>query len=216
MLVRLSTSFLLAAALLAPGCKKADKAPAPSPGSAASPTPAASPKEAPVAVTPPPSDPAATPPTTEEQVPASAGGSATGVVKASVLEKLNVPKPKKLPDKSIWSSAKAVQDGDRLINYVDGDKQYMTLHFLDCNLPIVKSMESKAPADRGEYAFCYDHEVDKVKGFSLFGKGDEIRAVKAGHLMIIATIGVAADPSYGIPDLVEFLGSLDLPALAKL
>lgn len=155
-------------------------------------------------------------PVADEVVPEAAGGS-TAVVKASVLEKLSVPKPKKLPDKAMWSSAKAVHDGDRLINYVDGDKQYMTLHFVDCNLPVVKSLEHKAPAERGEYAFCYDTDaVDKVKGFSVYGKGDEIRAVKAGHLVVIATIGVNADPSYGIPDLIEFLGSLDLAGLAKL
>src|SRR3954464_13159531 len=115
--MRFSAPVLLAAALLVSGCKK--KEPAPS----SEPTGSAAPMTKPVA--PPAADPAATP------TPAAAApGPVVGWEK---LSDINLPNPKGLPDKGIWSSVKATKDGDRQENFVDGDDNYMGLRILDCN-----------------------------------------------------------------------------------
>jgi hypothetical protein len=216
MLVRFSAPILLAASLLASGCKKTDKAPPTAPaGSAATGASgsagsvATPPKEAPVAQTP--------PATQEAQVPAPPPGSGPdGVVKAATLEAIQLPKPKKLPAKGNWSAAIAARDGDRLINYVDGDMLWISVHFVDCNLPAAKEAASKPANQRGVFAFCHENPVGKIKDYPLYGTSDMARGVKAGHLLLLAGIGASADPSYTTADLEEFLGSLDLAALAKL
>jgi hypothetical protein len=209
--MRFTASVLLATSLLTSGCKKAEKAaPAEPAGSAAIATP---PKETPVAKTP-PADQAAP---AGAQVPAPPpGGGADGVVPAATLEAIQLPKPKKAPEKGIWSAAIAAHDGDRLVNYIDGDALWISVHFVDCNLPAAKEAASKPVNQRGAFTFCHETPAGKIKDYPLYGTNDMARGVKAGHLMIVASIGVSADPSYTTADLEAFLGSLDLAALAKL
>jgi hypothetical protein len=137
-------------------------------------------------------------------------------VPAATLEAIQLPRPPKLPPKGIWSAAIAAHDGDRLVNYIDGDALFISVQFADCNLPVAKEAASKPVNQRGSFTFCHENPTGKIKDFPLFGTNDTVRGVKAGHLLIVASIGVSADPSYTTADLEAFLGSLDLAALAKL
>jgi hypothetical protein len=191
------------------GCKKADKAPgtessgsAGSGGSVAKDPPAATPPAG--SATPPP---ASTPP---------AAGGGTGVVPSGTLEAIKLPPPKGAPANGMWSSATAGGDGDRATNYMVGEDLWVSLRFLDCNLPMVKEAASKPPTERGDFAFCYDAANGKLKDFPMYSPADSVRVVKAGHLVIITGIGVAAEGKLKAADLEDFLGSLDLAALAKL
>lgn len=157
-----------------------------------------------------------TAPDTQAPAPPPGSGDASGVVPAATLEAIQLPKPKKAPEKGIWSAAIAAHDGDRLVNYIDGDALWISVHFVDCNLPAAKEVASKPVNQRGAFTFCHENPAGKIKDYPLYGTNDTARGVKAGHLMIVASIGVSADPSYTTADLEAFLGSLDLAALAKL
>ncbi len=211
MLVRYSAPILLATSLLFSGCKKADKTPS---GAASGGSAASLPKEAPVAQTPPANPPpaaeppAVTPPAADE---AKAGGGA--VVSADALEAIHLPKPKKLPENGNWLTPNPATPGNRLVNYSDGKSYWLTVHFADCNAPEAKNLPE---GRRGEYKYCYEQPTGKVKDYASYCTGNEVRAVKAGHLMVNAMRGAQAPEGYGGADLEEFLGSVDLAALAKL
>lgn len=164
----------------------------------------------------PPADP--TPPATATTgtPPEAEADKAGGVISAATLESIQLPKPKKAPEKFIWSTPVPARDGTRLVNYTDGKDIWLTVNFADCNSPTAKSVADKPANQRGQYGFCYEKPVGKIKDFPSYGTDDMVRGVKAGHLVIAASIGTAAPQSYTTADVEEFLGSLDLAALAKL
>jgi hypothetical protein len=204
-ILRLSAPVLFAMAVLVSGCKKKDTAPAPEPAGSGS--AAAAP------ATPPP--PPATPPPAP---PAAAGPPVSG----EALAGIQLPKPKGVPDKAMWSQADTPTggpDGDRLMNLIEGDNYWMSVRFLDCSLPAVKEAEGKAETERGAFAYCFAAPTGKIKDLPLIAPKDAsstARAVKAGRLVIIAGIGVAGEDKLKAADVEAFLGSLDLAAIAKL
>jgi hypothetical protein len=56
----------------------------------------------------------------------------------------------------------------------------------------------------------------KLKDYPMDDQYDAVRAVKVGHLVVVASIGAKSSGTLKAADLEAFLGSLDLAALAKL
>lgn len=138
------------------------------------------------------------------------------VVTADKLYTIELPAPKGLPEKGIWSSAKATVDGDRMDNFVDGADFWMTMRLLDCNLPRVQEAKNKSVEERGPYSYCFDTSTDKLKGYPLYKKNDYTRAIKVGHLMVIAGIGAKGQQgTVKAADLEAYLETLDLDAISK-
>jgi hypothetical protein len=197
MIVRFSVPVLLAASILVSGCKKTDKASAPSPTEAAG---SAAP------ATPPPAAPA-TPPAAAAPPAGSVG---TGpVVPGAKLAELDFPAPKGAPPKGSWTDARPIEDGLRSANFVEGNDGWMALFISDCNLP-------KAKDGGDEFKACTAAPIGKIKNYPLFAPSDISRAVKAGHVVFMVTAsGTHMDKIKG-PELEEFLNSVDLDAIAKL
>jgi hypothetical protein len=134
------------------------------------------------------------------------------------LVAITLPAPKGAPASGRWRSAPSptggTGDGDRLANFIDGNDYWVSVRFLDCNLPAVKETADKPK--RGAFAFCFDTATGKLKDFPLFTPSDSLRAVKVGHLAIIATLGVTGQTKLTAADLEAFLESLDLAEIAKL
>jgi len=137
-------------------------------------------------------------------------------VPSATLEAIKLPVPKGAPEKGMWSSATAGGDGDRSTNFMDGNDLWVSVRFVDCNLPAVKAVASKPAAERGDFTFCFDKPTGKLKDYELFSPSDSLRVVKVGHLIIIVGTGVVSEGKITGADLETFIGSLDLPALAKL
>jgi hypothetical protein len=144
----------------------------------------------------------------------------SSVVPLATLAAIALPVPKGVPASGRWRSAPSPTggsgDGDRLANYVDGNDYWLSVRFLDCNLPAVKATADKPSAERGEFTFCFDGATGKLKDFPLFTTFDTQRAVKAGHLIVIATVGLTGQTKLKVADLEAFLSSLDLGSIAKL
>jgi len=142
------------------------------------------------------------------------------VIPALALVKVDLPPFKggteKATDKAIWSSAEAETDGNRLTNFIEGDKMWVGVQFLDCNLPSLKEYATKPEADRGIFQACFNKPTGKIKDFPMFASGENMRTVYLGHLTLTV---IAAAPQQGKikgADLEEWLNSVDLAALAKL
>jgi hypothetical protein len=85
----------------------------------------------------------------------------------------------------------------------------MGLYLTDCNLP-------KAKDGGEEFKLCTAAPTGKIKNYPLYAPSDIARAVKAGHVIVMVTAtGTHMDKIKG-PELEEFLGSMDLAAIAKL
>jgi hypothetical protein len=195
--MRFSASVLFAAVALISGCKKKEPAPSAEPTGSATMTK--------------PAPPAADP------TPAPAAKPVAGPVTAwQKLADIQLPTPKGVPDKGMWSNAKATKDGDRMDNFVDGPDYWISLRMLDCNLPAAQEAASKPAADRGPFDFCYATTSDKLKDYPLFKKNDNQRAIKVGHLLLIAGLGAKGQTALKAADLEAYLESLDLDAISKL
>lgn len=207
-------SVLLAAALLATGCKKKEAAPAPEPtkGSAAA-----------VPVTPPPAatpDAAVAPVAPAGSAAAAAPAGSTAVATVSQLTDIAIDLPafKGAPAGSHWSAAPAPSgeiNGDLFKNYMNKDDYWMSIRLLDCNAPFVKAFATKPATERGDLTPCFEAATGKLKDFPLYSPNDTRRVVKAGHLAVIVTLGPAAK-ALKPADLEAFLGDVDLAAIAKL
>jgi hypothetical protein len=131
-----------------------------------------------------------------------------------------LPTPKGAPASGVWVNAPSPTggsgDGDRLANFVDGSDNWYSVRFLDCNLPAVKAASSKPANERGDAAFCFDAPTGKLKDLPLFSPNDSFRVVKAGHLLVLASLGATGETKLKPADLEAFLESLDLAGLAKL
>jgi hypothetical protein len=200
---RFSATVLLAAALLVSGCNKKDKAAEKTPepaGSAAA--------------------PATPPPAPTPAAPAPAAADSTSVVPLAKLAAIMLPPPKGAPATGVWATAPSPTggsgDGDRLANFTEGSDYWVSVRFLDCNLPVVKESASKPSAERGAFTFCFDPAPAKLKDYPLFNTSETQRVVKVGHLIIIATLGATGETKLKPEDLEAFLESLDLAEIAKL
>jgi hypothetical protein len=99
---------------------------------------------------------------------------------------------------------------------MDGSDLWVSVRFLDCNLPMVKDTASKPAAERGDFTFCFDPPTGKLRDYGMFSPSDSVRVVKVGHLIIIVGLGVVSEGKLTPADLEAFITSLDLAALAKL
>lgn len=209
---RFSAPVLLATAVLVSGCNKKDKAPAPEPAAAAgSGAPATPPPAAPAAGAPAAGAPAA-------GAPAAAAGD-NGVVPVATLAAITLPAPKGAPASGMWLQASAGGDGDRLVNFVDGNDYWYTVRFIDCRAPMVKEFASKPAGERGDIAYCFDTPTGKLKDYPLFtpkDPADTLRVIKVGHLTMLASIGAAGEGKLKGSDVEAFLESVDLASIAKL
>jgi hypothetical protein len=142
------------------------------------------------------------------------------VASALSLVKFSLPPfkggPEKASDKAIWSSAEAETDGNRLTNYMDGDKPFIGVQFLDCNLPTLKDYLSKAPTERGIFQACFEKPTGKLKEFPMAANGENQRTVWAGHVTLTVTVTGPQEGKIKGADLEEWLNTVDLAALSKL
>jgi len=124
--------------------------------------------------------------------------------------------PEKASDKAIWSSAEAETDGNRLSNYIDGDKPFIDVQFLDCNLPALKEYINKSPDDRGIFQNCFDKPTGKIKDFPMAAPQEHVRVVWAGHITLTVIVTAPQKGKIKGADLEEWLNTVDLAALSKL
>lgn len=211
MIARFSAPALLAATILVAGCKKTEKAPVAEPAGSAAPAPkeASMTKET-------PAPPAAPAPAADPNAAAAPAAGGDAVVPSPKLEAINLPPFKGAPAKGMWSSAEAGGDGDRAVNFQDGDAYWVSLRFLDCNLPKVKAVASKPPASTGDFGYCHMKPTGKLGEYDMVAPNDTTRAVRVGHVMIITGVGVAGEGKIKGADLEDYIKSLDLAAIAKL
>ncbi len=207
--MRYSATALFAAAVLVSGCKKTEKAPVAEPPAAGSAAPAATPPPAAAPVEP------AAPATPPPAAPAADGPIVPSATLAGIT--MALPKPKGAPESGAWKAVPGGVDGDRRTNYTDkGSEYWVGLRLLDCNLPMVKEAAAKPAGERGELAYCFDEATGKLKDYPLYAPSELVRAVKTGHLVVIATLGVTGQTKLKGADLEAFLESLDLASFAKL
>jgi hypothetical protein len=116
----------------------------------------------------------------------------------------------------MWSQATPILDGDRSENYVDGDDYWVSVRFIDCNLPAVKDSASKPESERSDFKYCFAQPSGKLEEYPLFAPHDTRRVVKVGHVTVIADLGVTGETKLTATDLEGFLASLDLTPLSRL
>lgn len=203
-------SVLFATSLLMSGCKKTEKAPAAEPAGATGSAGSAGSAGAAGSAAAGPAAPAASAPPAAA-APAAGG---TGLVPAATLAAIELPVPKGAPAKGIWSQATPLLDGDRFENFVDGSDYWVSLRFIDCNLPAVKATASKPDTERGDFLYCFGQPTGKLKDYPLFSPHDTRRVVKVGHVVVIADLGATGETQLKTADLEAFLASLDLAPLA--
>ncbi|MCM2416527.1 hypothetical protein [Streptomyces sp. RKAG293] len=121
----------------------------------------------------------------------------------------------------MWSDTDTGGDGngDRLANYVLGEHQYVSVEFIDCRRPDVKSYADKPTAQQGIFESCFDKPTGMLKGYPLLKPTDPqnpFRALPVGHLTVEVRPGAVDGTSINGSDIEAFLGSLDLASIAKL
>jgi hypothetical protein len=147
----------------------------------------------------------------------SAADSADVVQQADLLE-VTLPVPKNVPASGKWidTPPPSSDGGDRLANFVNGDDYWMSVRFVDCNIPAVKRAAGKAATERGDFSSCFDTPTAKLGNYPMFTPNDVRRVVRVGRLIIIAGIGATGETTLKAADLEAFLKSLDLAGIAKL
>jgi hypothetical protein len=190
----LSTTTLLATTLLVSGCKK--KETTSSTGSATPPAGSAAPAPA-------------------ADAPAAPAADTTTVVKADALAAIKFPVPKGAPADGEWKDQESTKDGERHGYYGKGQDYFLMAQILDCNLPRMKEDEKKPAGERNADAgYCLGKFEGKLKDYPMSTEFSGVRTVKVGHLSVSVNSGPAG--KYTEADLEEYLGGLDLAALAKL
>jgi hypothetical protein len=69
---------------------------------------------------------------------------------------------------------------------------------------------------QGDASYCLDPFETKFKDYPMRADGDTSRTVKLGHLILSVNRTSNSSDTIKGPDLEEFLGKIDLAALAKL
>lgn len=125
--------------------------------------------------------------------------------------------------KAIWSVAYAEKDDDRLVNLMEGDQGWMSLHFIDCRGDMAKKYVGKPLSDLGEIAYCFVTLPDTFKGFPSIGRDAKgamdsaRRVVRAGN--VVVTSGAWERPKGGtkwkLADLDVVLNDMDWATIAK-
>lgn len=158
------------------------------------------------------------PPTaTATSTPAGPGDSADVVPVADLLA-ITLPVPKVVPATGSWVDVPPSSSGggDRLANFVDGNNYWMSVRFVDCNMPAVKRAAAGPADERGDFTHCFDTTTTKLGNFPLYAENNVRRVVKVGRLLVITGIGLTGQTKLKPADLEAFLTSLDLAAIAKL
>ena len=137
------------------------------------------------------------------------------VVPVKPLVMFDLPPVKGAPANASWTSAEAETDGNRYTIFMDGDKPFIGVQFLDCNLPKLKEYATKAPAERGIFQACFNKPNGKLKEFPMFSDG-ATRTVWVGHMTLTASVSGPQQGKIMGPDVEAWLNTVDLAALAKL
>lgn len=205
-------SALLATTVLAAGCGKKDKDKAPpveqGSGSRTTTRPAT-----------PPAAPPATPPATP---PAAAAGDValpTGEpYKLKDLAAIAIPKPAGAPASGNWKNiGDNESDGYGQMNYVDKENYWYGLTFLDCRAKVVKDAAAMKPEERGALKWCFMQPNATLKDYPMIKpETGATRAVKAGNVFVLASLGMTGQETLKAADVEAFLNTLDLAAVAKL
>ena len=159
--------------------------------------------------------------TASAAAPSTPAANGDDVVPFDTLSTIKLPAPKGAPAGGAWKVAPlpTSEDGDLIANYIIGTDQYwFGATVLDCNLPAIKASVGKPITDElGNFRFCLASTAPgKLKGYPLFNDVESVRAVKVGHLVVIAVAGAAGDGKVKPADLEALLGGFDLAAIAKL
>ncbi|MBA3395490.1 MAG: hypothetical protein H0T89_22775 [Deltaproteobacteria bacterium] len=214
---RISACVLLAAAMLATGCKKKEAA-STSTGSVGSGSPTvvivdsgADPANAAGSAAPPAGSGVAStnpPPKIGTGDPAS----------LAALTAIKLPLPTGVATTLAWQDVSVVNaDGDRRSNLEDGEDHIMSVHILDCRQTILKDYISKPANERGDNGYCFDPPTGMLKGFDLIAPTGAVqRAVRAGNITVIATAGTSGDKRVKTDGLAAWLEMLDLAAIARM
>jgi hypothetical protein len=143
------------------------------------------------------------------------------VVPAKTLFLIDLPAIPGVPEKAVWSPAYAEKDGDRLVNLMEGDKSYVGVHFIDCNMPKMKEFISKSVDDRAEWQYCFQNvpaDAPKIKTYPRIMLADETGvAIKVGGHVVVS-VDVNQGPAKGKitkEDLAKWLETVDLSSLEK-
>jgi hypothetical protein len=137
------------------------------------------------------------------------------VVTAKKLVMFDLPPFKGASANANWTSAEAETDGNRHTIFMDGDKPFVGVQFLDCNLPEMKEYAKKTPDQRGIFDVCFEKPNGKLKEFPMVAE-ENSRTVMAGHMTLTVSV---AGPQMGKikgADLEEWLNTVDLAALSKM
>ncbi len=143
------------------------------------------------------------------------------VVPAMTLAKLDLPplKVAGVPETAIWSAAYAEKDGDRLANFVDGDKGFASVRFVDCNAPKLKEYVSKSVDDRGEFEYCFHApaaDAPKIKTYPRIDmKDDKGVTILVGHVVVTTGISEQGKDKVKAEDLAKWLESVDFSSIEK-
>ncbi|MBO3744870.1 hypothetical protein J5X84_02230 [Streptosporangiaceae bacterium NEAU-GS5] len=214
------TAVAVATLLACAGCSKSSAKPEEN-RAAASSAPASAP------ATEPASEPASEPATEPASEPSSdaptTGTKSSGkLASADRLLAIKLPMIKGAPANAVWTDippSTANPNGDRYLNLYVGEDVFMSLEFLDCRLPKVQAYAGKPLEELGIFRPCFDKPNGKLKGYPLYFYPDDLenpyRTVKAGHVIVIGTMGPIGQKIKGV-DMETLLGSLPLATIRKM
>jgi hypothetical protein len=189
-------------AAVAPGCKPGDNGTGNKPADSAS------------------SKPSATATATAASGSGDTASAAGSPAKLSEMVKINLPKPPpKAPAGGEWKEVGEVEsDGDRQANYTAADKAiWYSLNILDCRHPKAKEVAAKAAGDRGMWQWCFAKPDGKIKDYARLTDDNSLaHGVRAGNIVVVAGPSPTVKDKVGDAEVDQFLGSLDLAAIAKL
>ena len=141
------------------------------------------------------------------------------VVSAMTLAKHDLPPFKGVPAAALWTSLEAEKDGLKTTNLMEGDKGYVQMTFVDCNMPKMKEFISKSVADRSNYQYCFETpaaDAAKIKAYPRMDKKDEEDVViKVGHVIVEAGAFEGQRAKIKKEDLAAYLETVDFSTIEK-
>jgi hypothetical protein len=210
------TAVAVATLLACAGCSKSSAKPEAN-RAAAGTAPATEPATAPA--TEPATEPASEP---ASEAPTAGTKKSGNLARADRLLAIKLPMMKGAPANAVWTDippSTADPNGDRYLNLYVGEDVYMSLQFLDCRLPKVQAYAGKPLGELGIFLPCFDKPNGKLKGYPLYFYPDDpkfaYRTVKAGHVIVIATMGPLGQKIRAL-DMERLLGSLPLATISKM
>jgi hypothetical protein len=162
------------------------------------------------------------PPSSAAPTSAPAGNGGGSLVKGSDLAEytISMPAPKGAPAGGTWRDIVPGDDGRVSVHYVDNnDTGYVRVDFLDCRLPAVQAVKDKAAKDRAGFDHCFRKPTKTLKGYPMILPDDPdfaYRTLVVNHVHVSVSVDRPFDEKFKAADVEEFLGTLDLDALARL